>query len=1291
MKQPIAILGYVVVLIVMSTVTGKRVYAQWSHNPSFNNAISKATNNQTLPTITSDGSGGAIIAWQDFRSGTNSDIYAQRINSTGVVQWTAGGVAISTAASDQLYPAIVSDGSGGAIIAWQDIRGGTNSDIYAQRINSSGVVQWTADGVAISTAANDQLYPAIVSDGSVGAIIAWRDFRGGTSSDIYAQRINASGVVQWTADGVAISTAANDQTSPNIVSDGSGGAIIAWEDRRGSNPDIYAQRINSSGVVQWTADGVAISTAANDQLSPTIVSDGAGGAIITWEDHRGGLNSDIYAQRINSSGVVQWTADGVAISTAANDQLSPTIVSDGAGGAIITWEDYRGGTFSDVYAQRINSSGVVQWTAGGVAISTATKNQTSPNIVSDGSGGAIITWEDYRGGIYSDIYAQLVYNDGTLGGPPSSATIHLRFPLQDQFPYDAPISSVLDHFNCPFPGSKTNPFVDFLNERGGETKKEWKRNAKYDVFYALKNGKSASYLPNYNYRYANTLWYMGSAGYDYPVPYGTNVYAVAPGKVTYPSYIGYSIPPSIKNARDIATLEIDHRPTPGSGTGYVSYYMNLSTHPDHTKLGIDDAIAHEGDIVTAGDLIAKSGSIYKKKGVTKPQLHYELHWINALGKHIIVDPYGWNPADGTPDPLYTNFFNNGGDARPASDKGKWLWAALEPRIPPIATSSGKTGPFQPSAPLQSTISSWVRVSSSTTEPLLAVDFPSASIGYAVGVNGTILKTTNGGTQWQLFLNAPSTDYTGTHFTSATDGIVVGTNTILHTTDGGNSWSQRWLIPSQAFLFDTVNSSAFLQHVFFASDNVGYISGGYLDSQRVTPVFLKTTDAGNSWTSIADYFAAGIYDERYVQASHFQNDSIGFVLLYSVLYPQSDSDAVIDSAKVLKTTDGGSTWFEGTQAQLSDYASEIIFVSPDTGYSVGSGTLFKTTDGTSSLPTWTGDSTIPGSVQSLCKTNEGLIGVGLTGNVILSPDGSSWSVETNGTSSDLFSVSSRNGVVCAVGDGGTILLRQILATSALPVVHGWNMISNPLIVSNNAKSFLFPTASSKAFSYHGSYFIVDSLKNGIGYWLKFPSDQVVDISGVPTTAETVAVFHGWNMVGSVNMPLATDSITSSPPNLVTSKFFGYSGSSYFMTDSIRPGKSYWVKVNQDGQLVLSASSTAAPSNRIRIVQTEELPPPPPDGRVTNLGPQIPKEFGLEQNYPNPFNPVTTVKYDLPQATHVNLKIYNVLGQLVATLVDGMQDAGYKTVSFDASGQPSGVYFYRITAGSHSEVRTMLLLK
>ena len=89
--------------------------------------------------------------------------------------------------------------------------------------------------------------------------------------------------------------------------------------------------------------------------------------------------------------------------------------------------------------------------------------------------------------------------------------------------------------------------------------------------------------------------------------------------------------------------------------------------------------------------------------------------------------------------------------------------------------------------------------------------------------------------------------------------------------------------------------------------------------------------------------------------------------------------------------------------------------------------------------------------------------------------------------------------------------------------------------------------------------------------------------------------------------------------------------------------------------------------------------------------VPKDINLLQNYPNPFNPVTEIKFTLPEAARVTLRVYNIIGQEVASLVNGIEEAGFHSVKFEGSNLPSGTYIYRLQAGSVVQTKKMVLLK
>ncbi|MFA4907790.1 MAG: T9SS type A sorting domain-containing protein, partial [archaeon] len=93
-------------------------------------------------------------------------------------------------------------------------------------------------------------------------------------------------------------------------------------------------------------------------------------------------------------------------------------------------------------------------------------------------------------------------------------------------------------------------------------------------------------------------------------------------------------------------------------------------------------------------------------------------------------------------------------------------------------------------------------------------------------------------------------------------------------------------------------------------------------------------------------------------------------------------------------------------------------------------------------------------------------------------------------------------------------------------------------------------------------------------------------------------------------------------------------------------------------------------------------------VKNL---TPNTFRLAQNHPNPFNPMTTIRYQIPEATTVNLKIFDVLGNEVATLINETKPAGEYQIVFDGTNVPSGIYFYQLSTGRYSETRKMILMK
>lgn len=359
----------------------------------------------TVGGVTAAG-GGWIVAWTGL-SEPEYDVRVARLDAGGSLSWSD---ALSTPGV-QVEPASTTDGQGGALVVWQDSRAGAH-DLYAQRFDGAGARQWPTTGAPVCTASGAQTSAGIVPDGAGGAIVAWVDTRTATSQ-VFAQRLAPDGSRLWPADGVALAPAGGNQTALVMTGDGAGGAIVAWQDdRNGGDPDIYAQRLDGAGNLQWAAAGTQVA-AAPGAVGPALAPDGAGGVIVAWSDTRSGAgDAGVFAQRLTAAGALAWPAGGLAVSVAPGPQIAPALAADGLGGAVVAWEDGRNGA-SDIYAQRLDATGAALWTPQGRPVSSASAAQRKATLAADGTGGVVVSWEDERAGL-ADIYAQRVDASGGL-------------------------------------------------------------------------------------------------------------------------------------------------------------------------------------------------------------------------------------------------------------------------------------------------------------------------------------------------------------------------------------------------------------------------------------------------------------------------------------------------------------------------------------------------------------------------------------------------------------------------------------------------------------------------------------------------------------------------------------------------------------------------------------------------------------------------------------------------------------------------------------------------------------
>ena len=417
---------------------------------------------QAYPSLISDGRGGAIVVWQEF-----GRIFAQRVTASGdiALEWpSATGLELCggarTGPYGQCSPRAASDGDGGAFVLWHDDRHSgclygcidERREVYLGRVTAAGKVAagWPGNGLAVGSSpwfmsftagshsprASD-FNTAMISDGSGGVIIAWEEGPTAFYSvavTIRAQRISPTGELLWGPHGNAVSAAPGDHWYPALASDDHGGAFVIWQDHRDGKVRLMGQHLSAAGKTLWAEDGIRVTRDDSaDQRSHTIVADGHGGLYLAWQtaalpqageeiqadaEVQSGATSGAGAaiqtgaatqadvaspvtrvsiQHLAETGAMGWDQD-LAASNDPGGQSSPAAMTDRNGDLWLAWIDGAAGS-ADIRVQQFDKHGKIKagWPDNGAsACAEVYAVRSNPTLAPDANGGAYVAWFDGR-------------------------------------------------------------------------------------------------------------------------------------------------------------------------------------------------------------------------------------------------------------------------------------------------------------------------------------------------------------------------------------------------------------------------------------------------------------------------------------------------------------------------------------------------------------------------------------------------------------------------------------------------------------------------------------------------------------------------------------------------------------------------------------------------------------------------------------------------------------------------------------------------------------------------------
>lgn len=599
---------------------------------------------------------------------------------------------------------------------------------------------------------------------------------------------------------------------------------------------------------------------------------------------------------------------------------------------------------------------------------------------------------------------------------------------------------------------------------------------------------------------------------------------------------------------------------------------------------------------------------------------------------------------------------------------------------------------------------WSTVNTGINASVLnGIYFTNSSTGVISGWYGIIMRTTNSGSSWSQISSGTNINLMGMGFKNANTGLIVGlSGKTLRTTNGGSSWTS---ISS--------GTSSDLFAVYLINNDKG-LSAGELGAMR------KSTNGGSSWSSQSSGTS------RWLSGIHFVDVSTGTI--------------VGDNGTIRRSSDNGAN-FKAQVSNTSDWLRGVHFTSITHGVAVGDfGTIRRTTTGGWLLPQQP-NQTAPGN-NSTCQP----LTVRLDWNAVPDPI-AFYRVQvslTSNFSSTLIDVNNINATLYDIPSGAlnlnTKYYWRVMATNEVGVGE-WSNTRNftTVVPSPGPTNLTTPLNNATNVTLTPTLNWADAT-NTIEYELQVSTDStfsnlVVSVDTLSNSEYTIpaglldnSTWYYWRARGrslceggdwSEEWTFRTAVELPSAPVLVSPPSGTVGLNLTFNTDwlDIASAESFRIQISSDSTFStteldsagLTASNFSIPSGVLssftwyywRVNAVNEAGAGPYSEvwnfqtmLVTGLNintTEIPQVFALNQNYPNPFNPMTTIGFDIPEASDVSLTIYNSVGQEVKQLVNNQLQAGRYNYSFDASSLPSGIYFYRIKANTFVETKRMVLIK